>query len=89
MKGVTAYNISKFGSCLRACALCWHVCASCGVWECASVNVHVHGIVCDVMRHESAAIVSLCFSLAPGMTLTALGVAQEYKGLGVAGNSIW
>ncbi len=53
------------------------------------MNVHVHGIVCDVMRHESAAIVSLCFSLAPGMTLTALGVAQEYKGLGVAGNSIW
>ena len=24
-----------------------------------------------------------------GMTLTALGVAQEYKGKGVAGNSIW
>lgn len=24
-----------------------------------------------------------------GMTMTALGVAQEYKGLGVAGNSIW
>ena len=24
-----------------------------------------------------------------GMTLTALGIAQEYEGLGVAGNSIW
>ena len=41
-------------------------------------------IVLDKMRGMTAYNISKF-----GMTLTALGVAQEYRGLNVAGNSIW